>query len=212
MEAPEQSGKAIGRTAAAPLSRRKFIALAGSSAVAVAFVAGCGSDGGTTSETSQFGDGDVGILNYALTLEHVEAAFYKDLVTSGLFSGNAKKDLGKFGEEEEDHISSLTKAVERLGGEPVAKPRTRFSLKNGNSALALGSKLENIAAAAYLGQLSNIESPPALATVLSIHSVEGRHAAAINSLLGKPPTPDGAFAKPARAKLVLNSVEPFIVD
>ena len=50
-----------------------------------------------------------------------------------------------------------------------------------------------------------------LAAALSIHSVEGRHAAALNTLLGEPITPDGAFAKPAGASEVLKSVEPFIV-
>ena len=48
-----------------------------------------------------------------------------------------------------------------------------------------------------------IESPDILAAALSIHSVEGRHAAALNTLTGQPITPDGAFAKPADAEKVL---------
>ena len=44
-----------------------------------------------------------------------------------------------------------------------------------------------------------------------IHSVEGRHAVPLNTLLGESITPDGAFAKPADVKTVLESVEPFIV-
>ena len=76
----------------------------------------------------------------------------------------------------------------------------------------LAGTVENLGAAAYLGQAANIESPEVLASALAIHSVEGRHASALNTLLGKSITPDGAFAKPATATEVLKSVEPFIVS
>jgi hypothetical protein len=77
--------------------------------------------------------------------------------------------------------------------------------------LELAGTVENLGAAAYLGQAGNIKSPTVLATALAIHSVEGRHASALNTLLGESITPDGAFAVPADAKTVLKSVEPFIV-
>lgn len=196
------------------LSRRKFVALAGGSVAAASILAACGSDSSAAEdgETAKFGEGDVGILNYALTLEYLEAAFYAELIKSSLFTPAARKALGKFGEEEEEHVTALTKAVEKLGGEPAAKPKTKFSLNTETGTLELASKLENTGAAAYLGQLPNIESNSVLGTVLSIHSVEGRHAAAILDLLGKNTTPDGAFAKPAKVKDVLKEVEPFIVS
>ncbi len=78
--------------------------------------------------------------------------------------------------------------------------------------LELAGTVENLGAAAYLGQAANIKSPEVLAAALSIHSVEGRHAATLNTLLGESITPDGAFAVPANAKIVLKSVEPFIVS
>jgi hypothetical protein len=211
MQTPAQLQGTVAPATGGAVSRRQLIALAGGSAAAAAFVAACGGDSGAATETSRFGDGDVGILNYALTLEYVEAAFYAELVEGGLFSGSTKTELAKFGEEEEEHVSSLIKAVERLEGDPAAKPKTKFSLTNAKSALEMASRLESLGAAAYLGQLPAIESRPALATVLSIHTVEGRHAAGIAALLGKPPTPDGAFAKPATARAVLRSVEPLIV-
>ena len=77
--------------------------------------------------------------------------------------------------------------------------------------LELAGTVENLGAAAYLGQATRIESPEVLASALAIHSIEGRHAAALNTLLGESIVPDGAFAKPADAKTVLKSVEPFIV-
>jgi rubrerythrin len=205
-----------------PVSRRKFIALTGGSGLAAAFLAACGSDGdsstttatvksGGASETEQFGKGDLGILNYALTLEYLETAFYGDVVKSGLFKGADLATIRKFGEEEAEHVAALTAAVKQLGGKPAPEPETEFPLKSAKAVLELAGTVENLGAAAYLGQAANIKSPEVLAAALAIHSVEGRHAAALNTLLGNSITPDGAFAKLADAKTVLKSVEPFIV-
>jgi Ferritin-like domain len=209
-----------------PVSRRKFMALSGGSAAAAAFLAACGSDddsastmGSTTdskptgggSETEQFGKGDLGIVNYALTLEYLEAAFYADVVKSGLFKGAELKAIEKFGQEEAEHVEALTQAAKALGGKPAAEPKAEFPLEDAKSVVELAGTVENLGAAAYLGQAANIESPEVLASALAIHSVEGRHAATLNAMLGLPITPDGAFAKPADAATVLKSVEPFIV-
>ena len=156
--------------------------------------------------------GDVGILNFALTLEYLETAFYEDVVKSGLFKGSDLATIRKFGEEEAEHVTALTGFVKQMGGKPAPKPKTEFPLKSAKSVLELAGTVENLGAAAYLGQAGNIESPEVLASALAIHSVEGRHAAALNTLLGLPITPDGAFAKPATATEVLKSVEPFIVS
>ncbi len=217
---PAQS--AVARVAKDPVSRRKFIALTGGSAAAAAFLAACGSDddsttttmsgnGGGGGETAQFGKGDVGILNYALTLEYLETAFYADVVKSGLFKGAELEAIRKFGREEAEHVEALTAAVKGMGAMPAPEPKTEFPLKSAKAVVELAATVENLGAAAYLGQAANIQSPEVLASALAIHSVEGRHAAALNTMLGKSITPDGAFAKPADAKTVLESVEPFIV-
>lgn len=214
---------AIARVVSDPVSRRKLMSLTGGSAALAAFLAACGSDDdGTTTTassataggktgTEKFGKGDIGILNYALTLEYLEAAFYADVVKSGLFKGSDLETIRKFGSEEAEHVAALTAAVKQLGGKPAPQPMTEFPLKNAKSVLELAATVENIGAAAYLGQAANIKSPSVLASALAIHSVEGRHAAALNTLLGESITPDGAFAKPAGASEVLESVEPFIV-
>jgi rubrerythrin len=206
---------------AGPQSRRKFLAVGGGSTALAAFLAACGSDSSTTgtttmssggkSETAEFGKGDVGILNYALTLEYLETAFYAEVVKSGLFKGADLKTIRKFGEEEAEHVQALTQAVKSLGGKPAPEPKAEFPLKDAKSVLELAGTVENLGAAAYLGQAANIQSPEVLASALAIHSVEGRHAAVLNTLLGETITPDGAFAKPADVKTVLKSVEPFIV-
>ncbi len=211
----------IARLASDPVSRRKFMALTGGSAAAAAFLAACGDDETTTTtsmgggsgsgETDQFGKGDLGILNYALTLEYLETAFYEDVAGSGLFKGSDLATIRKFGSEEAEHVAALTAAVRQMGGKPAAKPKTEFPLKDAKSVLELAGEVENLGAAAYLGQAANIKSPEVLASALAIHSVEGRHAATLNTLLGESIVPDGAFAKPADVKTVLKSVEPFIV-
>jgi ferritin-like protein len=207
-----------------PVSRRNFLAVGGGSAAAAAFLAACGSDSSTTtdttsmmdsgggaSETAQFGKGDVGIVNYALTLEYLETAFYADVAKSGLFKGSDLETIRKFGREEAEHVEALKAAAKSLGGKPAPEPKAEFPLDNAKSVLKLAATVENLGAAAYLGQAANIKSPEVLASALAIHSVEGRHAAALNTLLGESITPDGAFAKPADVKTVLKSVEPFLV-
>ncbi len=219
---------ALARLVKDPVSRRKFIAVGGGSGMA-ALLAACGGGGNTTtmvtsesketkptnegmkSETEQFGKGDIGILNYALTLEYLETAFYEEVVKAGLFKGEELAVLKKFGGEEAQHVSALHSTVKKLGGKPAAKPKAEFPLENAKAVAELAGTVENLGAAAYLGQAGNIESPEVLAAALSIHSVEARHAATLNTLLGMSITPDGAFGKPADVKTVLKSVEPFIV-
>jgi len=215
----------IARVISDPVSRRRFIGVGGGSTAIAAFVAACGGGSGSDSTTTtqsaaaippppeaQFGKGDLGILNYALTLEYLETAFYADVVKSGLFSGSSLDTIRKFGDEEAQHVAALTAAVKQSGGTPAPQPKTKFPLQDANSVLMLAATVENLGAAAYLGQAGNIQSPDVLASALAIHSVEGRHAAALNTLLGQTIVPDGAFAKPADPTTVLNSVKPFIVS
>jgi len=228
----KEEASAIEKMQSSGVSRRKLMSMAGGSVALGAFLAACGGDDdnsstsssgstgsngsssspmGEDNSTAMFGEGDLGILNYALTLEYLETAFYADVIKSGLFKGSDLEAIKLFGSQEADHVVALTDAVKGAGGKPAPKPKTEFPLNNAQQVLKLASTVENLGAAAYLGQAPRIKSPEVLAAALSIHSVEARHAAALNTLLGKTIVPDGPFAKPAEAGMVLNAVQPFIV-
>jgi hypothetical protein len=208
------------RLARDPVSRRRFLAMTGGVGAAGALLTACGGDDSTTAAgtaaspdmtamESQFGAGDLGIVNYALTLEYLEAAFYGDVAKSGLFKGEQLALIESIGKNEEAHVAALTATAKKLGT-PAKAPKATFPLDDAKSVLDLAATVETLGAAAYLGQAGNIEDPTILAAALSIHSVEGRHAALLNILTGKQPTPDGAFAQPADMQTVLDEVQPFL--
>jgi rubrerythrin len=219
---PTEGGRAEGRALAVlgddAASRKRFLKMVGGTGAAgalSAIIAACGGsaskDGKSSSATTQASNnGDVKIVNYALTLEYLETAFYAKVAASGLFKGGDLAEIRLIARQEAQHVAALTTTVAKLGGTPAPRPRTTFPIDNPRQVLQLAATVENLGAAAYLGQAASIQSKEVLAAALSIHSVEGRHAAALNRLAGKPPTPDGAFAKPASMDQVLAAVKPFI--
>jgi len=227
---PEEQDSALRRLTRDPISRRRFVAAAGGTTAISALLIACGDDddsGSANSDDSmsttstdmsasndavaQFGKGDIGILNYALTLEYIEDDFYKDVIESGLFKGDDLALIRKFGQTEAAHVAALTQTVSKLGAKPAPKPKTKFPLDDAQSVLELAATVENLGAAAYLGQAPRIENDEVLAAALAIHAVEARHAATLNTLTDQSFVPDGAFAKPADAATVLDSVQPFLV-
>jgi rubrerythrin len=227
-EAPQRS--ALEELATDDSSRKKFLKMAGGGSAAAGLsllIAACGGSSKkssssssqpttppstSTSSSSGGSTGDIAIANYALTLEYLEADFYKKVVASGLFKGNKyASTIAKFGEQEATHVSTLEAAIKKFGGTPATQPKAKFPLKSASSVLQLAATVENLGAAAYLGQAAKIKSKEVLALALSIHTVEARHASVLNTLLGKSVTPTGAFAKPADMQTVLAAVKPFIV-
>jgi hypothetical protein len=207
----KMAGKGIGGAAIAT-SLGAFIAACGSSSggsASTGAAAGAGTASTTMSSSSAAMSGDLAIVNYALTLEYLESQFYAKVAASGLFTGATLKTLKLFGGEESAHVVALHKVAMSLGT-PATKPTGRFPLHSAGQVAKLAASVENLGAAAYLGQAARITSKEVLAAALSIHTIEARHAATLNLLTRQNPTPDGAFAKPMTMAQVLAVVKPFI--
>ncbi len=159
---------------------------------------------------AQTGGGDVDILNFALTLEYLETDFYKVKGKQVGLSGQAKAYATQFGQEEEQHVQALIAAIKAAGGKAIKKPTFVFPAANEKSFLALASVLENTGVGAYNGAAPQIKSKQVLAAAGSIVQIEARHAAAIDLLIGKSPTPSGGFDKPLTKAQVLAAAGPLI--
>lgn len=161
---------------------------------------------------AQDGGGDVEILNFALTLEFLEAAFYEQALknTSGL-SGEAKELATTIGENETAHVEVLKSTITDLGGKPTAAPGVDFgqAFSSEKSFLELAQTLEDTGVSAYNGAAPQIKSKEVLGAAGGIVQVEARHAAAIRLLRGENPAPD-AFDKTLSTDQVLEAVKPFV--
>jgi hypothetical protein len=154
--------------------------------------------------------GDVEILNFALTLEYLEADFYNVKGKTVGLKGQAKSYAKLFGEEEADHVGALTATIKQLGSTPVAKPTFVFPATSEKSFLALASVLENAGVGAYNGAAPSLRNKEVLAAAGGIVQIEARHAAAINLLIGRSPTPNQGFDRPLTKAQVLAKAGPLI--
>jgi hypothetical protein len=141
---------------------------------------------------ASFGKGDIGILNYALTLAYLESSFYNAATRNGVAKGD--KQLTAFLKtattDENAHVAALKKA---LGSKAAKEPKFAFGKTVTDKATfaATAYVLENTGVHAYLGQAGNIANPAYLLVAASIVTVEARHSGAIGLYLGKAiaPTP-----------------------
>jgi len=152
---------------------------------------------------------DVDILNYALTLEYLEAAFYTEAVAKGRFDGELGRFAGVVKGHEVEHVSFLRGA---LGSSAVKRPKFDFkgTTTDKSKFMATAKALEDTGVSAYLGQVGNIKSKKILAAAGSILPVEARHAAWIRDLIahgGKPVPAPSAFEGARTKKQVLAVVK-----
>ncbi len=161
---------------------------------------------------AQDGGGDVEILNFALTLEYLEAAFYAQALkdTPGL-SGDIKKLATEIRDNEDEHVDALKAAIEGAGGKPVKAPGVDFgnAFASEKSFLKLAQTFEDTGVSAYNGAGPSIESGEVLGAAGSIVQVEARHAGLIRLARGATPAPD-AFDKSLTTDEVLAAVKPFV--
>jgi hypothetical protein len=157
---------------------------------------------------------DIDVLNYALTLEHLEAAFYQMAGDYSLgtdpFGNSIDEWAAAIGEHETAHVATLTDVITQLGGEPVAAAQYDFGVTDAASFLATAATLENVGVAAYDGAGAAIQDKDLLTAAGSIVAVEARHAAYLNLITGTSPFP-AAVETPMTPDEVLEAAGPFIV-
>ena len=134
------------------------------------------------------------MLNFALTLEFLEAEFYETgLSSGGLLSGDTRSVVEQISKHETAHVAFLTSTINALGGTPVTKPNFDFTaggtfadvFSNPVTFLALAQAFEDTGVRAYKGQAGNLVSNgDVLQAAVQIHSVEARHASEVRRLRG----------------------------
>lgn len=159
---------------------------------------------------AKFGKGDVGILNYALTLEYLEAAFYNGATAAKMaLNSQTQAFLEVVTADENAHVAFLKK---HLGSKAVKSPEFDFKGANTDPTkfMATAAVLENTGVHAYSGQALNIKTPAYVKAAISILTIEARHASVIgllNDPTGKSIAPNGPFDTPLPAGKVLKAVE-----
>jgi rubrerythrin len=157
---------------------------------------------------------DIDVLNYALTLEHLEYAFYRDGLagfSAGNFEAGVFDNLILVRDHEGAHVDALVSTINSLGGTPVQEAVYDFGYANTAGFLSVAAALENTGVSAYDGAASSIENVDLLNAAGSIVAVEARHASYLNLLNGEDPFPS-AFETPLSPQEVLDIAGPFIVQ
>jgi hypothetical protein len=148
---------------------------------------------------------DVSILNYALILEYLQAAFYTEAERMGSLRGRAAEAAEVVGAVERAHVKAFRDV---LGSKAVGRPSFDFqgTTEDQNAFLQTAVAFEDLAVEAYKGQAPRLQAESALAAALSIHSVEARHAAWMRYLFGVEPATH-AFDQPRSKPQVTRVVQ-----
>jgi rubrerythrin len=162
------------------------------------------------------GAGDNKILNYALTLEHLEYAFYRDGLdefTESDFDPGVYARLIEIRDHEDTHVDALIATIEQRGGDPVEEGCYDFgdAFSDPVAFLATAQALENTGVMAYDGAIALIKNPGLQTTGATIATVEARHAAYLNILNDDSPFP-AAFDEAKDMEAVLQIAGQFVID
>lgn len=176
---------------------------------------GSGEHGYSGSDTVELPDGTspgaIDVLNGALSLEHLEHAFYRNALASsgGTFSERdvERSEVAQYfarstlqystyqqfeavRDHEKAHVEALSRIITNLGGVPVREAEYEFGYETVPEFVATAARLENVGVSAYAGVAPHLDDVDVLAAVLSIHSVEARHASYFDTLDLRRAAPD----------------------
>ena len=215
----ETAGEAIATLEESGDTRADFLRKAGLAGGAVAggglllgaLVPGAARAAGRPPKT--FGKGDIGILNFALTLEYLEADFYNEATRNNnrksfITDPQIGQLLKRVTTDENVHVKLISGA---LGSAAVKRPRFDFRGTTSGQDIFIKTtyELENTGVHAYLGQAVNLRSKFFLMAASTIATVEGRHASVAGMLFQKTSgsiSPDGPFDVPFSGPRVLKAV------
>ncbi len=169
------------REAESRLPRGRFLGLAAGGAAALGVLAAS-----APARAQGVTKGDVAILNYALSLEYLQSAFYTETERLAAVRGQAARAARVVGAVERAHVAAFRKL---LGRKAIKRPSFDFrgTTEDQQGFLKTAVAFEDLAVAAYKGQVHRIESDAVLAAAVSIHSVEARHASWMRHLFGIRP-------------------------
>lgn len=166
---------------------------------------------------------DLDVLNFALTLEQLEATLYNTLVgdppasvlgtglkptgSAGLIKDPTRlKYVSTFRDHENQHVTAVTAAIKGAGGTPV-QPKAKYNfpaVSDEAGAMNALAQVEEVGAGAYQGAAGFIKSKAILTTASSIFGVEAEHTSAIHALLGIDPLGDSKVPSTGVNITVLN--------
>jgi rubrerythrin len=155
------------------------------------------------SAEAALGRRDRDVLNYALGLEHLQAAFYSEAERTDAITGDARRAMRVVGPVERAHVQAFKSL---LGRRAVKAPRYDFQgvTEENGAFLKTAVAFEDLAVAAYKAEAGKLRSNDVLASALGIHTVEARHAAWMRYLNGSQPAVS-AFDEP-RSRRQVNRV------
>ncbi|KAF8461915.1 ferritin-like domain-containing protein [Kalaharituber pfeilii] len=162
---------------------------------------------------------DLDILQFALTLEHLEAAFYKegfakfpasDFEALG-FSAETIAGLQAVGETEAIHVTQLMAAITAQGVTPVPPCTYNFNTPDAATMVATAKVLEAVGVSAYLGAAPLVTGKAVLSAAASIVTVESRHQTFIRTIAGDSPVPQ-AFDVAVGARQIFTLAAAFITE
>jgi rubrerythrin len=217
----------IGEVSKQLRTRRSFMGDAAKVGVGAAALSAVGAGTAVGNDDSDSGPNDIDILNYALTLEHLEYAFYDEFLanhTEGEVEGSAVanyfarptlqfstyQQIQDVRDHEEAHVDALTQTINDLGGTPVEPAEYEFPYETMEEFVAIADRLEAVGVSAYAGAAPMIDNEEVLKAALSIHSVEAEHQTYFQLLHLQRPAPD-AFNMARSMDAVLPIAKKFIV-